>query len=473
LFEQANLGSNIHANLRLASFYVAREDFAAAVARVEQALKIDATDYSARLFYGTLKIFLGDYHLAIVSLRIATEERPNSAAAFTNMAVAYLRLQKPDRALVCLKRAVALDPLSSTAVALLADVANTLDVSEDAVPALRYFVRFEQQSAAIWARLGRALIHMQEYGEAIAALKRESSVTDAPDLWNNMGVAHFLRGDKKKAGEAFVHAMRISGDPKTYAFCLAAKNAAAVLMQSGEPEGALKLVDIALREDNRYLILHRDDLAQLILIKLDALTRLKEVDSANEFAEHLLGMEEASLQLKGWVASGLLTQYALRDDRKQQAVLLAEEWLGLVDSLPTRKQRVQVLNNVAFSFIEGGLLQQGEAALSKISFAIHREPYPTATLGLLHLRRGRIERARDLYSEAVMLCSTSDDRARIRQKWNLEEAALLLEDEPRRALKLLEKVWRDDEGEPLLRERAGRFLKSIDRNRLNLGKSGK
>jgi tetratricopeptide (TPR) repeat protein len=469
-YSALDLESNLHANLRLASFFVLRREVARAAEYVEKALTIDPFDYSARLLDGAVRIFLGEYEKAVLSFKLATEQRPNSSVAHTNMAVAYLRLGRIERAMSCLKKSVALDPLNESAVALLADVSNSLETSEEAIPSLRYFVRYEQQKAPMWARLARALIHMQEYGEAIAALKRQSSVEDSADLWNNLGVAYHLRGDKTKAAESFLQAMRVSLEPTDYAFCLAAKNGAALLMREGKIAEALRIVDAVLLDVNRDLIFNREDLSQLVLIKLDALSRGRQTKAANDFAEDILSYPEASLQLKAAIASGLLTQYSFDEQKRARALQLAEEWVSHGDALANANQKIEVLNNVAFVFIEAGLLQQGEAALSRISNAIHRHPYPTATLGLLHLRRGHMDRAQVLYLEAMKLCGASQDRARIRQKWNLELGVSELRDEPRKAYKLLRKVVEEAQGEPMLAQKAVVVLNGIEPKTIGVAK---
>jgi len=63
--------------------------------------------------------------------------------------------------------AVAIDPLSVNAVIFLADLSNALGRSEEAIPSLRYFVRYEQKNATVWARLSRALLEIGEYGRRL------------------------------------------------------------------------------------------------------------------------------------------------------------------------------------------------------------------------------------------------------------------------------------------------------------------
>ena len=63
------------------------------------------------------------------------------------MAVAYARLGLSDKAMVSLKKAVALAPLNATAVFLLADFAFEYGRDEDAVPGLRYLLRIRAEVA--------------------------------------------------------------------------------------------------------------------------------------------------------------------------------------------------------------------------------------------------------------------------------------------------------------------------------------
>jgi hypothetical protein len=89
--------------------------------------------------------------------------------------------------------------------------------------------------------------------------------------------------------------------------------------------------------------------------------------------------------------------------------------------------------------------------LPYMSNLVHHLPYPTATLGLLHFRKGNIDRGVALYEEAIRLSAQPIDKTRIRQKLNLELGLYLLPTEPRRAERLLLKADSERDGSPELK----------------------
>jgi tetratricopeptide (TPR) repeat protein len=460
-FQKLDLDTNLHANLRLAAFFAAKKDIASASARVAQALKIDPLDFNARLFDGALKLFIGEHASAILSFKVAAEQRYNSASLYTNMAIAYLRLNRTDKALQSLRKAVAVDPLSANAVSLLADVAYAEKRSEDAIPSLRYFIRFEQKNSPMWSRLARALISIDEYNEAIAALKRQGSVEDTSDVWNNLGVAYYFKNDSRKALESFKRAMELSGAKRDYAFCIAARNAAGVMSKQRPVKEVLDFISYAIVRENEHLVVSHPELSQLFVLQLNALVKSKRVVDAAKLGEDLLRRPDCDETLRGWVAVGLLTHYALNREYADRALSLAKEWAERISAMPKGQLRLQLINNIAFVHAEAGELAQADRYLQMISESIHKEPYPTATLGLLHLRRNHSERASALYQEAIHLATATDDKSRIRQKWNLELARMILNSDPRRATKLLEKVVEEKNGEDALTLQGAELLKSL------------
>lgn len=459
-----DLGTNLYANLRLAAIYVVRKDIAAATERVDAAIGINPLDFSARLFDGALKLWKGEFERAILSFRVAAERRPNSASLHTNLAVAYLGLGRKDKALQSLKIAVAIDPISLNAVNFLADLSHSLKRNEDAVPSLRYFLRYEQKDAGVWGRLARALIGVGESGEAIAALKRQASLEDTSEVWSNLGVAHHIRGDTQKALQCLKHAMGISPDMAAYGFCVAARNTAVLLGNSAPPQDVVKFIDSVVSRENRSLFASTDKLSAIYLVKLWGLARMRETQKAMEFGEGLIGWSESNDDLVCRVATGLLSIYSLNEGG-ERALQLADRFSekALHGSFPSEAARSQLLNNIAFVYAEYGRLNDAERHLQAIAGDIHKLPFPTATSGLIHLKKGHLERASALYSEAIRLGASRFDKARIRQKWNLEQGKALLSQEPRRAGRLLTKAMAEADGESGIAKQAAALLNALPR----------
>lgn len=463
LLATKDLTKSLYANLRLAAMYALRSEISQATERVAAALEIDPLDFGARLFDGALKLWGGDYERAILSFRIASERRPNSAALHTNMAVAYVRTNRQDKALQCLKMAVAIDPLSLNAVTFLADIAYAINRNEDAVPSLRYFIRYEQKNSSVWARLARALLRIGETSEAIAAIKRQASLEDHSEVWNNLGIAYHVKGDAQNSIKSFKHAMELSSTIDEYGFCAAARNAAALISRTHPPEQVIKFIDEVLRPENEKIFATGRDLATIFIIKLQSMVKARKIKESARFGEELMAWDQATPELVSRVATFLLSLYSLNEGGASRALQIAKEFseLALHGKFQYLETRPQLLNNIAFVLAEHGEIKEAERHLQAISSEIHKNPYPTATSGLLHLKKGNLERADQLYSEALRLCVSSEDKNRIKQKWNLEIGKVLIASEPKKALRFLSRARDSAEGEEGIAVQAVALIKSI------------
>lgn len=459
LFRTCNLETDIYANLRIAYFEVQERRFDEAKRIVERGLAIDPLHFGARLFHGALCLGMGKFEHAVQSFRVAQEERPNSSSLNTNMALAYLYLGQTEKAFSSLKLAVSFDPFNQNAVALLSDLAFSKQRNEDAVPALRYFLSLEQREAAMWARLARALLKLGDTNEAIAALKRQGSLEDTGAVWNNLGVA-YTKADRGRALSAFNHAIKKGHGRDSI---LAARNLAFMLLELGSFDEAQALCEQVIKGNHGQPLQADRELSDLFVAYVVALERRGRIGDACKVCETVLKDPEAAVNLRAWLITALIANYSLDVGDTERIVELMDEAEQLIGSLPKedRKRRDMLLNNLAFASAEIGLLDRAERYINPILQLIHKEPYPTATLGLMKIRRGQFERGVELYEEAVHLANNPRDKARVRQKLNLEKSLILLNDNPARAARLLKKVIGEKDGSSQLARRGRSLMETL------------
>lgn len=440
--------NDVAAGLRIAFLTAQKNDFDGAARVLSRVLSVDPLNYSARLFEGALRLAKGQPQQAIQSFKIAEEERPTSSVLFTNKAVAYLYAKSHEKALAALRKAVALDPLNENAVTLLADVSHANGHDEEAVPALRYFVSLEQRSPSIWGRLARALLAIKQPQEALDALRRQASQEDTPAVWNNIGVARLANKHRSEAMSAFKHAIGKATDETLVDALLAVRNSLALLVEEKHYKEVLRLANLVLSQDQARSCRYTKKLCDIYVFMLYSMRRLNRAQEAQELSEELLSDEGIILDLKIWLITQLLAHYAISPAGADRAVQLARKSVNLIEKLGAVRDRLKegFVNNLVFAFAETGHVDEAQALLSHISNLVHRSPYPTATLGLLHFRKGNIERGVLLYEEAIRLSDQEKDKARIRQKLNLELGLHFLPTEPHRAQRLLQKVDNERDG---------------------------
>lgn len=463
LFSSLDLGNDVQANLKLAMFHLRRENFDLAEERIRKALEIDPISFAARLFSGGLALARREYDRAIHAFRIAAAERPTSSALHSNMAIAYVGLDMYDKALSSLKRAVALDPLNANIVILLADLTNKLKLHEEAIPSLRYFLQFEQKRPGIWSRLARACLEIGKFDEAIEALRRQASLGDNSSIWNNLGVAYARKKDSSRALRAFKYAMELDKPNMSRTYFLAARNIAQAFADQSRVEEVLRFTRSTIAADKDDICRTDDWLWDIYAFHMHALRASGETDEFRKTAMSILVHGDTAQPLKGWVVAGLLAYLALYEEKSGNALRLFSECKNWIDNFASHdvSRRAVLYNNVAFAFAEAGKLDEAERYLARISDRVHKDAYPTATLGLLNIRRGNLEKGMERYEEAIHLANRQEDKVRLRQKLNLELARFWSATEPSKARRLFEKVIAATDGEKALLRQAKQELHAL------------
>lgn len=466
LFSNLNLQQDAYANLRLAFFQVKRRDLDAALLFVDRAVSIDPLDFGVRLFEGSLHLVRGEYDLAIQSFRFAAEERQTSCVLFTNLALAYIYIGKSEKAFAALRKAVALDPSNENAIALLSDWAFIKGRDEDAVPSLRCFLQFEQKNSAMWSRLARALLEMGEANEAIASLKRQGSIANTSAVWNNLGVAYHRQHVKKKAYEAFKYAMKLEGDRNSRDAYLAARNIAALLVEDQAYKETLTFTKSFFADDIKRMMLSDPQLGDVYIFHVIALLHTGFMKEAARISEQLLTTPSVAPNVVAWLAASLISYYSLEDETCTMALNLARRHEGLLTTLQPQYIQIKniLTNNIAFAYLEAGDIDTAKQYLQQLSNVVHKEPYPTATLGLFHMRKGNIDRAEHLYEEAIHLAKMPVDKQRIRQKLNFELGVQHIDTDPSRARRYLQKVAEQGDSVPQIANRARTLLNRLSAN---------
>lgn len=427
LFQGLDIENDLHANLRLAYIAAERKRLDEAAQFVNHAIQIDPTDFGARLFEGALALVRGDLSWAILNFKIAAEEREISCV-YSNLAIAYVMTHRIDKAFMALHKAIVLEPFSEHAIALLADLAFLEKRDIEAITSLENYLQFEQKSPSIWARLARALMETGNQVKALAALKRQASLEETSAVFNNLGVANARIGEKNKACEYFKYAIAKANELSPD-FFLATRNLLSVYSEMGRFADVLKIAQQVVKVSKDEII-RNPVWSDIVAFLISSLIQEGNRNEASKIGKQIFDEENAAPNLKLWLATGLIADAALSSDKWADGFTLAKAALNLIPALNPKDRRIDAFkNNFAFLLLEMGQIKEAEALLSQLSRWMHVDIYPTATLGLLHLRKGHIEQGEALYHEAITLAKSPIERQRVAQKMHLElgRAFLLLD----------------------------------------------
>lgn len=463
LFGGMDLGTDVHANLRLAYLSTRNDRIDDAIVAVDRALGISPTDFGGRLFRGALALAKQEFPRAILNFKLALEER-QSVAAYTNLAISYVLIQRPDRAFAALRKAIALEPYNEHAVGLLADLAFLEKRNNIAIKPLERLLEFEQKAEGNWARLARALLDSDQKRKAVDALKRQASVRESSAVFNNLGVAYDRLGEKRKAMQYFRHAMSVAPQGDSDAMLMPARNLISVLCQENEYPAARVAALKVIESDSKCSLTLNPVFSDIYAFYFAALVRTGERKEALRFSKKILKeVPDAVPGLRVWLAASLVAEYGMVPEKFEEALELGLQETGALSSLERDDIRRHMLhNNLAFLLIEMGRFDEAQQHLAKISRYFHVEPYATATLGLLNLKRGFIDKGQALYEEAMRLAPFARDRHRIAQKMNLELGYAMLErGDASQARRRLMMAARDNEPIPQISDRAKELLMTL------------
>ena len=463
LFASLAATNDVYALLKLAALHVRRWDMTKAREIVTRAVALDPLDFGVRLFEGGLCLAAGEYDRAIHCFRIAAEERPTSSVLFENMASAYLKLGQHEKGYAALKRSVVLDPLNTAALFVLADEAFRMKRDDDVITPLRFYLESEQTNPAAFARLARAYMQIGDMDSALKALRQQASIDDSSAVWNSIGVVRAVQHDTVKALECFKFAVEKANTDEDPDALHATRNIAQVFASRLLITKLVNFTTTVVQLDVNGLFRQHEKLADIYAFHLNGLRLKKRIDEYLSLAESLLNREDTAVTLAAWVLSSIVAYYALNEGLPEKAEAAIAKWFpGIAQRLGKDLNRqFMLVNNMAFAFAEAGQLEQAEKFLSKITRSVHREPYSTATLGLIDIRKGNIERGESRYREAIALARVMPEKARLRQKLALELGRYWMPRNPSKARRYFERVTTIPRGEPSLVAQAKRALASL------------
>jgi tetratricopeptide (TPR) repeat protein len=251
-------------------------------------------------------------------------------------------------------------------------------------------------------------------------------------------------------------------------YFLAARNVAQFLLRNAPADDVVEFIELVLAQDIEGLCRRTDALSDVYPFYVLSLRKLNQFDKSRRMAEELVDAADIPVRCRLWAVSWLLAEYSLISRDSTHAFELIAKFERPARNLLLRDdvRRAEFFNNAAFAYAEFGKTDLAEKCLAVISGAIHKHAYATATLGLIHIRKGHIEKGTKLYEEAVSLAATDLDKVRIRQKLNLELARIASPENPSKARRLLSRVIDEKHGEVALVRQARRELQLLPRQGL-------
>ena len=444
IFSSATMKNDIHSNLRMAYFKFQEKDLDETMGYLSKAVNLDPLNYSVRLFLGTIHLSTGNYDVAIRNFRVAQEEIYFSSVLHTNIALAYtmkgLYHKAHKQALIALK----IEPMNFSALRILSDVSQELSFQETAVKHLKNYIESNPKNSRAYSLLARAyysiglkkLKNDKYYLSAFNLLRKEYKLAPSINALNNLGLISWKLKNFDVAYNALSQSIEQAVKLNTVFSC-PLYNLVGMLISQKKYKEALRFlesfVDQAIENDDK---LYQD----LRLQKIVCLEALQQSDDSNNEVVKLLNCEVRD-DIRCDLLVKAIYHYSVIEHNKPLAlkyIELAEKWnaknLDVDDSLKN-----QLINNLTFALVSYDELEQAKKFFPLIS-NITEQPFPCATLGMYHLRKGEIERGESYYLKAISMLVAKKDKDRFKLKLNYEKALQYFKSENfDKALRVLDK----------------------------------
>lgn len=152
----------------------------------------------------------GENGLALPLLDSAATMAPQNPAIYYNLAVVYVRLDRPAEALSTIKRSLALDPDNANAQRVSCDIRLVLKRYEESAKCYRALSGTNARDATFYSSYSLALAYS---GSAKLALKAAEdgirAYPDEPIIINCYGIAYFMRKDFRRSVQQFQRVVRL------------------------------------------------------------------------------------------------------------------------------------------------------------------------------------------------------------------------------------------------------------------------
>lgn len=382
---------------------------------LEQTASVHPTDLSLQYALGMTYIAQGEFRKALSSLRRVSKGMERAPQVHQALGVAYALVGQAKEATRSFQLSLSLDKNTAGSIRGLAQVFASLSQFDRVAQLLGPYVEASDDEQAS-NLLAHAMLKLNRVSEARQILERVLTKVrkDRPDdrllisqLLNDIGWCFQMQGNTDRSDRLFREAIEVSETRGSLPFV----NLAVQLHKEKSDIEARSLLQRAIKlfpnQPNLYLVL-----ANLEEQTKNQSEALRLAEQAVVFAD---APAEAYAYL-GWLLS---------------------DWFGdlegarLVLERGTSKFPKSVVNanNLAYVYLLAGEIEKASEVLSKFQ-AEDKDVHLCATHGLLALKRGNLDKARQLYFRASKFASSTGERSLARgvlQKMHLEFAKNFLE----------------------------------------------
>lgn len=425
IYQLPNIKKNIKTYIIQALALIKNNQLEKAELHIKEALAVDYFDFETQYLAGSIELLKGNYSKAIRSFKIAIEEATGKNAPsslYVNMGIAYLLQNNIKKALDCLKISTALNPLNKNSVLIYSNLLIESKKYPEAIAILRTYLTYEEKECTIWDLIAKAYYLSKDYKKALESLKHQASLEGNTAIWNNIAIVYNKLKEYKKANQYFALGLKQELEKEQVPVILL-ENYLRFLANHKllkELSALLKLLKPLINENSKKII---PNYYVFLLTYIEAVSAIGDNYNTIEITEKVIDTEEIDIITKMRLVTHLTYHYTMINPNIGKALAFSKIAEKNIESIEMDKTfKLLLYNNIIYTYLESNQIMEAENLINKLNPGINKIAIPTATLGLYHIKKGRIDRGNQYYENAINLVPGSVDKSRLKQKLYFELA---------------------------------------------------
>ena len=305
---------------------------------------------------------------------------------------------------------------------------------------LERYLEQDSKSDAIRERYAKLASSTKEFSRALKYLETIPHDETNASLLNNKGVLYWQSGKVVKAYSLFESAFKkaqYEDDEKLSN--IAISNYSSALLNAKEFDAVIAIYESL---DSSFGITEaasESSIAKLVFCYFNAKLSVNRFQEVEGVANEVLSLQSSTSRLKFDLSAMMIYYYTMINVNLAKALECAENAFQLRIEVAPNDPDLQniALSNLVFALAENDRLDEASYFAKRLRTDLKGSPIIIATLGLLAIRKGNVDRGHELYSRAIQLSVKKAQSKLLKKKMHFELAKQLSFSNPKAAVRHL------------------------------------
>ena len=443
--------------ITMALYYLQNNDIENAECIIKKLYELEKEDYKILSIYAIINLLKCRYGNVVNNLRELINIHDIDEYSCFLMSLAYYYDEKIDKAFKWARIGININPINKDLINILSQLSLVNNNPFIEVYLQRYLSA--KNDSFVIERLARFYFHAGKYEKSLGLLNGLLIKDDKnQSIWNNLAIANYRLGKYENISKYYLQAIK----------CMHGEIDVVIVSNYFKYLTEVKeyklLIDLFFTlEINTKIMLNSESYKRVYYYYIDSLKNTGKID---EYLCMLLEIYNvnADEDLRIAILNDLICFYSTYKADTSMIALYAAELEEFIERIQNPVERMRVINNVIFSYLECGR-SPSSTLFETFSSNLDHNPYYNATFGLFHLKHGHIEKGVRYYEKAISYAKDKILVHCLKQKRDLEIAKTYLNDANiNNALRYFNKVIkRREDGYLYFSDIAKNFITKIEK----------